>query len=144
MNKITTSRWRHNERDGVSNHQPHGCLLSRLFKRRSKKHQSSVSLAFVRWIHRGAVNSPHKWPVTRKMFPFHDVIIFWQSWQSTNQWISRWLSTCFYGNARGRETIGHAPPSIWDRHQVMESDTKVWNRPFIQFAGSWTLTSNFA
>ena len=30
-------RWRHNERDSVSNHQPHDCLLSRLFRRRSKK-----------------------------------------------------------------------------------------------------------
>ena len=30
-------QWRHNERDGVSNHQPHHCLLNRLFKRRSKK-----------------------------------------------------------------------------------------------------------
>ena len=29
-------QWRHNERDGVSNHQPHDCLLKRLFKRRSK------------------------------------------------------------------------------------------------------------
>ena len=29
--------WRHNERDGVSNHQPHDCLLKRLFRRRSKK-----------------------------------------------------------------------------------------------------------
>ena len=29
--------WRHNERDGVSNHQPHDCLLNRLFTRRSKK-----------------------------------------------------------------------------------------------------------
>ena len=28
---------RHNERDGVSNHQPHECLLDRLFRRRSKK-----------------------------------------------------------------------------------------------------------
>ena len=37
-------------------------------------HQSSASLAFVRGIHRGPVNSPHKWPVTRKMFPFDDVI----------------------------------------------------------------------
>ena len=27
----------HNGRDGISNHQPHGCLLSRLFRRRSKK-----------------------------------------------------------------------------------------------------------
>ena len=38
-----------------------------------RKHQSSASLAFVRGIHRGPVNSPHKWPVTRKMFPFDDI-----------------------------------------------------------------------
>ena len=49
------------------------------------KHQSSASLAFVREIHRGPVNFPHKWPVTRKMFPFDDVImsnvdeLFWGS-----------------------------------------------------------------
>ena len=40
-----------------------------------RKHQSSASLAFVRQIHRGPVNFPHKWPVTRKMFPFDDVIM---------------------------------------------------------------------
>ena len=40
-----------------------------------RKHQSSASLAFVRGIHRGPVNSPHKWPVTQKMFPFDDVIM---------------------------------------------------------------------
>ena len=40
-----------------------------------RKHQSSASLAFVRGIHRWPVNSPHKGPVTRKMFPFDDVII---------------------------------------------------------------------
>ena len=40
------------------------------------KHQSSVSLAFVWGKHRGPVNSPHKWPVTRKMLPFDDVIIW--------------------------------------------------------------------
>ena len=39
------------------------------------KHQSSASLAFVWGIHRGPVNSTHKWPVTRKMFPFDDVIM---------------------------------------------------------------------
>ena len=39
------------------------------------KHQSSESLAFVQGIHRGPGNSPHKWPVTRKMFPFDDVIM---------------------------------------------------------------------
>ena len=40
-----------------------------------RKHQSSASLTFVWWIHRGLVNSPHKWPVTQKMFPFDDVIM---------------------------------------------------------------------
>ena len=40
-----------------------------------RKHQSSVSLAFVRGIHLWPVNSPHKGPVTQKMFPFDDVIM---------------------------------------------------------------------
>ena len=39
-------------------------------------HQSSASLAFVRGIHRGPVNSLHKWPVTQKTFPFDDVIMW--------------------------------------------------------------------
>ena len=47
------------------------------------KHQSSASLAFVWGIHRGPVNSPHKWPVTRKMFPFDGVIIH-------NSYINYW------------------------------------------------------
>ena len=41
------------------------------------KHQSSASLAFVWEIHRWPVNFPHKWPVTRKIFPFDDVIMPW-------------------------------------------------------------------
>ena len=41
-----------------------------------RKHQSSASLAFVWGIHRGPVNSPPKWPVTRKMFPFDHVILY--------------------------------------------------------------------
>ena len=40
-----------------------------------RKYQSSVSLAFVQGIHRWPVNSPHKWPVTQKMFQFDDVIM---------------------------------------------------------------------
>ena len=34
---VVSLQWRHNGHDGVSNHQPHGCLLNRLFRRRSKK-----------------------------------------------------------------------------------------------------------
>ena len=43
-----------------------------------RKHQSSASLAFVRGIHRWPVNSTHKGPVTRKMFPFDDVIMIFK------------------------------------------------------------------
>ena len=39
-----------------------------------RNHQSSASLALVLGIHRRPVNSLHKWPVTRKMFPL-DVVI---------------------------------------------------------------------
>ena len=41
-----------------------------------RKHQSSASLVFVRGIHRWPGNSQHKRPVTRKMFPFDDVIVY--------------------------------------------------------------------
>ena len=72
---IFSLQWRHNGRAGVSNHQLHHCILNRIFGRRSKKTSKAASLAFVRGIHRWPVNSPHKWPVTRKMFPFDDVIM---------------------------------------------------------------------
>ena len=68
-------QWRHNDHGGVSNYQPHGCLHNRLFRRISKKHQSSASLAFCTGNSLEPVNSPHKGPVTRKMFPFDDVIM---------------------------------------------------------------------
>ena len=71
--QLVPLQWRHNGRDGVSDHQPRDCLLNRLFRRR--KHQSSPSLEMVRGIHRWPVNSPHKGPVTRKMFLFDDVIM---------------------------------------------------------------------
>ena len=45
-----------------------------------RKHQSSAPLAFVRGIHRWLVNSLHKKTVTRKMFPFDDVIMFSRNW----------------------------------------------------------------
>ena len=67
--------WHHNDLDGVSNHQPHGCLLNRLFRRRSKKTPKlRVTGLFVGNSPR-PMNSPHKGPVTRSMLPFDDVIL---------------------------------------------------------------------
>ena len=40
-----------------------------------RKHQSSVSLAFVREIHQWLVDSPHKGLATRKMFPFDGIVM---------------------------------------------------------------------
>ena len=44
-----------------------------------RKHQSSAPLAFARGIHWWLMNSPHKWPVTRKMFPSYNVIMMTSS-----------------------------------------------------------------
>ena len=49
-----------------------------------RKYQSSASLAFVWGKHQWPVNSPHKGPVTRKIFPFDDVIMIWV--KSTSTW----------------------------------------------------------
>ena len=68
-------QWRHNECDGVSNHQPHAVYASLYSGADQRKHQSSASLAFVRGIRRWQVSSPHKGLVTRKMFPFDDIIM---------------------------------------------------------------------
>ena len=68
-------QWRHNGRDGVSNHQPHHCLLNRLSRCRSKKTSKLRVTGLCAGIHRWSVNSPHKGPITRKMFPFDDVIM---------------------------------------------------------------------
>ena len=57
-----------------------------------RKLQSSASPAFVRGIHRRLVSSPHKWPVTRKMFPFDDVIM--QQRLLLGDWDVCWLTKC--------------------------------------------------
>ena len=77
-----------------------------------RKHQSSASLAFVWGIHRGPMNSPHKWPVTQKRFPFDDVIM-------------EQLNLC--------DTIFHATPTV-----ILEprSDLDLHeDNPYIVFTG---------
>ena len=68
------------------------------------KYQSSASLVFVRGIHRRQVKSPHKWPVTRKMFPFDDVImnkarhgdVTHMNWWRIAE--KKWRTLIYYGN----------------------------------------------
>ena len=85
-------QWRHNGRNGISNHRRLDFLLNRLFRRRSKKTSSSASLAFTRGIRWRPVDSTPKEPVTRKMFSCDDVtckftiyIYLYFMWRHTGQ-----------------------------------------------------------
>ena len=85
VRRCSPLQWCHNGRDSVPNHQPYDFLLNGLFKRRSKK----ISKLRVT----GLCAFPRKkWPVTRKMFPFDDVIM--QSglslWRSLLRPLSSW------------------------------------------------------
>ena len=65
--------WRHNEGDGVSNHRRLHWLLSCWFMCRSKKTSKLCVTGLC--VGNSPVNSSHKRPVTRKLFPFNDVIM---------------------------------------------------------------------
>ena len=78
--KFTALLWRHHGHNSVSNHQPYDCLLRRLFRRRSKQTSKLRVTGLCAGNSPGPVNFPHKWPVTRKMFPFDDVIMGMFRW----------------------------------------------------------------
>ena len=82
-----------------------------------RKHQSSASLAFVWGIHRGPVNSPHKGPVTRKVFPFDDVIMRLIMLMSRDG-----LTFCIYGPLCWESTV--TLTSGCSAHGV--SNTELW------------------
>ena len=86
-----------------------------------RKHQSSASLAFVRGIHRWPVNSPHKWPVTRKVFPFDDVIM----WSTPLDW-SLWC-----GDNKTLETIVGINLSWYSEYSL----TTFWTPRYCSFRG---------
>ena len=89
-------QWRHNDHDGVSNHQTRGCLLNRLFRRRSKKTSKLRITGLCAGNSPGPVNSPHKGPVTRKMFPFDDVIMGTASCQEVDYGSTKWCHDSRY------------------------------------------------
>ena len=70
-----TLHWRHNGRDGVSNHQPPHCLLNCLLRRRSKKTSKLRVTGLCAGNSPETGELPAQSPVTRKIFPFDDVIM---------------------------------------------------------------------
>ena len=93
-------QWRHNGHGNVSNHQPHDYLLSPLFRRRSKKTSKLRVIGLCAGNSPGTDYSRHKWPVTRKMFPFDDFIMVKISWHKGNTvswWPHHLMEITIYG-----------------------------------------------
>ena len=89
-------QWCHNERDRVSNHQPHHRLLNCLFWRGSEKTSKLHVTGLCGGIDRWPVNSPHKWPVTWKMFPFDDIILLGRDAQRIYMHLTHSPGTLWY------------------------------------------------
>ena len=91
-------QWRHNERDGLPNHQPRGCLLYLLFSRRSKK-TSKIRVTGL-------------CAVTPKMFPFDDVIMRTGTWLLMHYFWSRVIYTDWPVSS-WHAASGHRQPPFW-------------------------------
>ena len=89
-NRSIPLHWRHNDHGGVLNHQPHDCLLNRLFRRRWKKTSKLRVTGLCAGNSPGLVKSPHKGPVTRKMVPFDHLMT--SSWQQEMTGRSRFMN----------------------------------------------------
>ena len=72
---IPALRWRHNELDGVSDYQPHDCLLNRLFGRRSKKTSKLRVTGLCAGNSPGAGEFPAQKASNAENVPFDDVIM---------------------------------------------------------------------
>ena len=72
---MPTLQWRNNWRDGVSNHQPHDCLLNRLFCRRSTNPSKLRVTGLCEENSPVTGEFPAQGPMTPKMFPIDDVIM---------------------------------------------------------------------
>ena len=79
-----------------------------------RKHQSSMSLAFGRGIHRCPVNFPHKGPVTRKMFPFDDDIMTYRYpyWIPTKEPHTSYTNISYMANVTKRSDMAIILPDL--------------------------------
>ena len=86
----------HNVRDGISNHQPHHCLLNPLFRRRSKKTLKLRVTGLCAGNSQVTNEFPRKWPATWKMFPIDDVIMSVLSLFTNKRWIELVKFRCIH------------------------------------------------
>ena len=85
--KFDSLQWRHNELECVSNHQPHHCLLNRLFGRRSKKTSKLRVTGLCAGNSPGTGEFPAQMASNAEMFPFDDVIMLCSTMGIAPCWI---------------------------------------------------------
>ena len=123
-------QWRHNGRDSVSNHQPHHCLLNPLFRRRSKKTSKLRVTGLCAGNSPGTVNSPHKWPVTRKMLGGNCFLLQMNTWQfnsiisTENNWQNIKKISWIISRRLVQRRIIHMP--LYDLEIIRHSRTIDW------------------
>ena len=71
--KISSLQWRHNDHDGVSNHQPHGCILNRLLRAQIKENIKAPR----HWPLCGEVTGTGEFP-TQRASNVENVSIWWR------------------------------------------------------------------
>ena len=107
---------RHNENDGVWNHQPHDCLLNRLFRRRSKK----TSKLRVTGLCAG--NSPvtDEFPTQRASYA-ENIFIWWRHHDMIIYWLIYFITcnfTRFQTKCRQRCMTSHDINQMWSREGI--------------------------
>ena len=93
--EIMTIQWRHNERHGISNHQPHDCLLNRLFKVQIKENIKAPrhrplwgKFTADQWI----PHTEHQW----RGKCFHSMTSSWQPWSWWTSALTCWFFLLAY------------------------------------------------
>ena len=91
-------QWRHNGHDNVSNHQPHDCLLNRLFRRRSKKTSKLRVTGLCAGNSPGAGEFPSQmasYAENVSMFPHKasDAELWWFRWSASEQAVKNTIET---------------------------------------------------
>ena len=91
-----------------------------------RKHQNSASMAFVRGIHWWQVNSPHKGPVTRKMFPFDNDTMTTKSTKLYSLGVPTKKGNTLTQQTKSR--LAHTFPTKKIRCMVVQSQTGSWRQ----------------
>ena len=102
-----------------------------------RKHQSSVSLAFVRGIHWWPVNSAHKGPVTRKMFPFL-MTSSCTSWTNWTQSVGSVLCTLYISFCNITYNMLYIHVHTMEPPYITTISLINWHTTHMSFVTSWS------